>query len=74
MINRIHYQPPMHKEKSQKEGKRIMPEKLFTEFPALFVDLRVGISRSASVPMIDYFSDLLPEKNNSLKSIFTIMF
>ena len=38
----------MQKEKSQPEGKRIMPETRFTEFPALSVDPRVGISRSAS--------------------------
>ena len=30
------------------EGKRIMLETSFTEFPTLFVDPRVGISRSAS--------------------------
>ena len=29
------------------EGKRIIPETRFTEFPALSVDPRVGISRSA---------------------------
>ena len=34
-------------EKSQPEGKRIMPQTRFTEFPALFVDPRVGIFRSA---------------------------
>ena len=38
----------MQTEKSQPEGKRIMPETRFTEFPALSVDPRVGISRSAS--------------------------
>ena len=37
----------MQTEKSQSEGKRIMPETRFTEFPALSVDPRVGISRSA---------------------------
>ena len=31
-------------EKSQPEGQRIMSETRFTEFPALFVDPRVGIS------------------------------
>ena len=34
-------------EKSQPEGQRIMSETRFTEFPALSVDPRVGISRSA---------------------------
>ena len=38
----------MQTEKSQPESKRIMPETRFTEFPALNVDPRVGISRSAS--------------------------
>ena len=38
----------MHTEKSQTEGKRIMPETRFTEFPELSVDPRVEISRSAS--------------------------
>ena len=32
---------------SQPDGKRIMPETRFTSFPALSVDPRVGISRSA---------------------------
>ena len=35
-------------EKSQLEGKRMMPETRFTEFLSLSVDPRVGISRSAS--------------------------
>ena len=34
--------------KSQPDGKRIIPETRFTEFPALSVDPRVGISRPAS--------------------------
>ena len=38
----------MQTEKSQPEGKRIMPETRFTEFPALSVDPKIGISRSAS--------------------------
>ena len=47
-INRSCHQSLMQTEKSQPEGKRIMPETRFTEFPALSVDPRVGISRSAS--------------------------
>ena len=35
-------------EKSQPEGKRNMSETRFSKFPALSVDPRVGISRSAS--------------------------
>ena len=37
----------MQTEKFQPEGERIMSETRFTEFPALSVDPRVGISRSA---------------------------
>ena len=47
-INRICHRSLMQTEKSQPEGKRIMPETKFTEFPALSIDLRVVISRSAS--------------------------
>ena len=39
---------PMQTENSQPEGKGIMPETRFTEFLALSIDTRVGISRSAS--------------------------
>ena len=46
--NRIYHRSAMQTEKSQPEGKRIMPESRFTEFPALAVGPRVGISRSAS--------------------------
>ena len=38
----------MQTEKSQPEGKWIMPETRFTEFPALSGDPRIGISQSAS--------------------------
>ena len=37
--------------KSQPEGKRIMPETRFTEFPTLSVDPKVGVSQS--VPETD---------------------
>ena len=37
----------MQTEKSQPEGKRIMPETRFTELPALSIDPRVGIYWSA---------------------------
>ena len=46
--DRIYHWSPMQIEKPQPEGKRIMPETRFTEFPALPVDPRVGVSRSAS--------------------------
>ena len=46
----------MQTEKSQPEGKQIKPETKFTEFPALSVDLRFGISRLHRRPMTDYFS------------------
>ena len=38
----------MQTEKFKPEGKRIMPVTRFAKFPALSVDPRVGISRSAS--------------------------
>ena len=47
-INGIYYQSPMQTEKSRPDGKRIMPETRFIEFPALSFSLKVGISRSAS--------------------------
>ena len=46
--NRIYHRSPMQTEKSEPGRERIMPETRFTEFPALSVDLRGGISRSAS--------------------------
>ena len=48
----------MQTEKSQLEGKRIMPGTGFTEFLALSVDSRVGISRSASETDVRSFSYL----------------
>ena len=47
-INRICHRSSMQTEKSQPSGERIMSETKFTEFPALSVDPRVVISRSAS--------------------------
>ena len=47
MINRIYHWSLMQTEKSQPEGKWMMPETRFTEFPALSIDPLVGISRSA---------------------------
>ena len=38
----------MQTKKSQPEGKQIMLETRFTEFPALSVDQRVGISQSVT--------------------------
>ena len=52
----------MQTEKSQSECKRIMPKTRFTEFPALSVHPRVGISRLRQRPTIDYFSYLLLNK------------
>ena len=39
----------MQAEKSQSEGKQMMPEMRFTEFPALSVDPRVGIDFSVCI-------------------------
>ena len=46
--NRTYHRSSMQAEKSQPDGKRIMPETRFTSFPALPVDPRVGISPSES--------------------------
>ena len=46
--NRIYHRSLIQTETSLLEDKRIMPETRFIEFPALSVDSRVGISRSAS--------------------------
>ena len=46
----------MQTEKSQPEGKRIMPETRLTEFLALSVDLKVGIYRPASGTDVGLFS------------------
>ena len=43
--NRIYHRSPMQTEKFQPESERIMPETRCTEFPALSIDPRVGISR-----------------------------
>ena len=48
MIDRIYHWSPMQAEKSQPEGKRIMPETRFSQFPALYFDPKVGTSLSAS--------------------------
>ena len=47
--NRILHRSPIQTEKSSPEGKWIMPETRFTEFPELSVDPRVRISRSELV-------------------------
>ena len=57
----------MQTEKSQPEGKRIMPETRFTDFPALSVDPKVGILGLHRRPMLDYFSYLLSEKSTVYK-------
>ena len=46
--NRIYHWSLIQTEKSKPKGKRITREMRFTNFPALSVDLRVGISGSAS--------------------------
>ena len=46
--NRIYHWSQMQTEKSHLESKWTMLETKFTKFPAFSIDLRVGISRSAS--------------------------
>ena len=48
LINRIYCRSLMQTEKSQPKGEWIMPEIRFTVFPALSIELRAGISWSAS--------------------------
>ena len=48
MTNRIYHRSLMQTEQSQPKGKRIMADTRLTEFPALSVGPRVGISRSES--------------------------
>ena len=50
-------------EKSQPEGKLIMPETRFTEFPALSLDPMAGGPGLYQRPMTDNFSYLLIEKS-----------
>ena len=58
---KIYHHSLMQNEKSQLEGKWIMPETRFTEFLSLSLDLRVVISQSASETNV-YFSYLWHEK------------
>ena len=62
----------MQAEKSELEGKRIMPETRFTSFPALSVDPRVGISRFASETDDTLFFLPIIRKTEVLTGIFTI--
>ena len=54
-INRIYHLSPMQIEKSQPEGEQIMPKTRFTQFPAFPIDLKVGVSRSASETNVRLF-------------------
>ena len=76
-INRICHRSLMQTEKSQPEGKQIMLETSFTEFPALSVDQRgetFGLHRR---PMFDYFSYIMTLKiikyHSSFLSFFDIL-
>ena len=46
---RNYHRSPMQTEKSQPEGKRMVPETRFTEFPALSVDPRVILKATKSI-------------------------
>ena len=72
MTNRICHWSPMQTEKSELEGKWIMPETRFTEFPALSVDPWVGISPSASESDDRVFSLPIIGKFEFSNRIFTI--
>ena len=61
--NRIYHRSPTQGEKCKSKSKQILQETRFTEFPALSVDPRVGISRSATDTDEGVFSYLLLKKN-----------
>ena len=63
---------PMQTEKSQLEGKRIMPEVMFNKAPELFDDPRVKISRSASETDILLFILPMTLKLISYHSLFIL--
>ena len=62
----------MQTEKSQSEGKQIMPETSFTEFPTLSVDQKVGISQPALETDVLLF--FLPMKNYYLSYVISFIF
>ena len=61
--NRIYHRSLRQTEKSQTEGKQILPETRFIEFPALSVSLRMGFLGLRPRPKIHYFSYLLLQKS-----------
>ena len=71
-INRICYRSLMQTEKSQPEGKRIMPETKFTEFPALFVDQRLEFLGLHRRLMFDIFFLSLTLKAIIYHSLFLL--
>ena len=64
----------MQIEKLQPEGKRIVPETRFTVFPALSVDPRVGIYRSASETdgRLYFYFFYIGDNCSNYKVLFTI--
>ena len=73
--HRIFHQSQMQTEKSQHEGKQIMPETRFTEFLALPVDRGHRLLSLQRRPMIDYFSlYILLEKLLFYNNISVVVF
>ena len=68
----------MQTEKSQSEGKRIMPETRFTEFLALSVDSKVGVTLSALETDVGLFffpvTLKMPNYHSSFLSFMTFYF
>ena len=62
----------MQTDKSQPEGKRIIPETRFTEFPALSVDQGLGFLGLHWRLMIDYFSYLKQSNFNGSNTFGTM--
>ena len=72
--NRICHWSPMQTERSQPEGKRVMPETRFTEFPALSIDPRFGISQSVLETAVKLFFLPMPLKIIIYHSSFFFIF
>ena len=74
-MNRIYHRFRMQTEKSQSEGKRIMPETRFTE---LSVDSKVGITLSALETDVGLFffpvTLKMPNYHSSFLSFMTFYF
>ena len=70
--DRIYHRPPVQTEKSQPVDNPIMPEAKCTKFTALSVDMRVGISWSASETKDRSFIAFLTLQDPVVQSIVSL--